>query len=142
MTYNKNSDIKQDWKISTTLAIIIAAFDLGMLALGNVFHIIPLSLSIIGIGIGTFFGMLSAAKFQSLAKDKDGGHMRTALTGMFLSVYISVMVLALTGDFSPADENKILDNFSSVIIIIIGFYFGSRTFTEFVSKKRDEKPSK
>ena len=140
MTYNRNSDNKQDWKVSTTLAIIIAAFDLGILALGIVFHLIPISLSIIGIGIGTFFGMLGAAKYQSLKSDKerDRGHMRTALTGMFLCVYVSVLILALTGDFNSSNENKILDNFSNVIIIIIGFYFGSRAFTEIVSKTRDK----
>ena len=61
--------------------------------------------------------------------------MRKAIAGSMISVYIVVLSL-LFSDKLPSFENEssmiIMQNFSYVIMTIIGFYFGSKGVTEFL----------
>ena len=129
------------WKHSSIIAGIIVVADLGIFYLGIVATggktAIPLSLSIVGIGIITFFGMLSLATFQSTRQkeegkpEKDEGHMRTALAGTLVCVYIVVLVLSMTQDISgTVGEGSILQHFSEVIMVVIVFYFGPKAAKE------------
>ena len=132
------------WKHSSIIAGIIVIVDLGIFYLGIVkdadqHSAIPLSLSIVGIGIITFFGMLSLATYQSTRPKEEGenlekrdeGHMRTALAGTLVCVYIVVFVLGATQEISVViGENSILQHFSEVIMVVIVFYFGSKAAKE------------
>ena len=129
------SDKTQRWKTTTKIAIVIIIADLGIFAAGVSLEDFPISLSVVGIGIITFFGMLSVAKYQSIGsqnEEKDTGHMRTALAGMLVCIYVVVVVLTMTGDFESNNANSanIVEHFSQVIMVVIIFYFGSKAAKE------------
>jgi len=57
------------------------------------------------------------------------GVMRAAITSSFIIVYFIVLSLVLFGEQSiiqNVPREKILEHFTSIIIVIIGFYFGSK----------------
>lgn len=85
------------------------------------------------VGIIAFFGMLMITSYHQEHHPKHvKGHkgvMRTAITSSFICVYFIVLSLVLFGEQSiiqNVPREKILEHFTSIIIVIIGFYFGSK----------------
>lgn len=117
------------WGKATGMAVIIVLIDVGLYFFGAYFEKY-LTFSIFAVGIVTFFGMLSTSKYAALDTDQ-GGHMRTAITGMLLSVYIGLLIETMYGKTSPvAGASDLLKSFTDVIMVLIVFYFGSKALTE------------
>ncbi len=140
------SQTKQDkhlhtgWIRTAIIACIVAS-----LAIASFWHgviIDKISWSIAGVGIITFFGMLAISSYHSLHQPNSTGTLRKAIAGSMISVYIVVLAL-LFSDNLPTLENEaamtLLDNFSYVIMTIIGFYFGSKGAIEFLKIWKGEK---
>jgi len=85
------------------------------------------------VGIIAFFGMLMITSYHQEHHPKHvKGHkgvMRAAITSSFICVYFVVLSLVLFGEQSiiqNVPREKILEHFTNIIIVIIGFYFGSK----------------
>ena len=87
--------------------------------------------SVSGVGIITFFGTLVLANYVSSdSHDLDKGEIRRALTASLVVVYFTLLALVTCTTCGIQDSEfakKILENFTYVIVILIIFYFGSRT---------------
>ena len=110
-----------------------------LILIGFIFSILIIywlnSLFSLGIaGIAIFFVVLVGADIFSGTTRLDTGEIRKAITVSFISVYF-LWLGFLTGSISnSAADNSLLNNFWSIIVVIIGFYFGGRTAEEIVNK--------
>lgn len=98
-----------------------------------------LGLSIAGVGIITFFGMLMISSHHAIHQPDSTGTMRKAIAGSLIVVYVVVLGLSMSGslDLSSNELTKsLLENFSFVIITIIGFYFGTKGVAEFLKLRK------
>lgn len=126
---------KENWAITSGLGIVLVASDLIVLLIGSKFYNDPTW--IIGAtGIMTFFGMLMISSYhkKNFADHLDKGTMRDAITGSLVSVYFIILGFDMIKG-SQTLSDPILNNFSSVIIILIAFYFGSKAVTEIYNIK-------
>ena len=100
---------------------------------------LPLMWSVSGVGIITFFGTLVLANYVSSdSHDLDKGEIRRALTASLIVVYFTLLALVTCTTCGIQDSEfakKILENFTYVIVILIIFYFGSRTLEQIIEKK-------
>jgi len=85
------------------------------------------------VGIIAFFGMLMISSYHSEHHPKhikgSKGVLRRAITSSFVCVYFIVLSLILFGEQSLVEDvsrDKILGHFTNIIIVIVGFYFGSK----------------
>ncbi len=140
------SQTKQDkhlhigWIRTVILACIVASLAIGSFWYGVTID--KISWSIAGVGIITFFGMLSISSYHSLHQPNSTGTLRKAIAASMISVYIVVLALLFSDDLPPLENEAsmtLMNNFSYVIITIIGFYFGSKGATEFLKIWRGEK---
>ncbi len=140
------SQTKQDkhlhigWIRTVILACIVASLSIGSFWYGVIID--KISWSIVGVGIITFFGMLSISSYHSLHQPNSTGTLRKAIAASMISVYIVVLALLFSDDLPPLENEAsmtLMNNFSYVIITIIGFYFGSKGATEFLKIWRGEK---
>jgi hypothetical protein len=86
--------------------------------------------------------MLVISSYHNLHQPDSKGTMRKAIAGSMISVYIVVLGL-LFSDKLPSFQNEsamiLMQNFSFVIMTIIGFYFGSKGAIEFLKFWREGK---
>ncbi len=101
-----------------------------------------LSFATIAVAFITFFGLLHIgmqAKQSSSLTDQD---MRTAITASIIVTYLAITGMAafFGGNFAeqmlPPISEMLLTNFTTVVGIVIAFYFGS---TAYLDKKNREK---
>ena len=95
------------------------------------------------IGIITFFGMLMISSYHSEHHPHhikgSKGVMRRGIISSFVVVYFIVLSLVLfetEGVEKTSAAEKILENFTSIIIVLIGFYFGSKGAIELYKQVR------
>ena len=100
---NQCSTINQNPAIFTALAIIIIVSLVGFLA---------------------FFNRMSHSS------DLTKGEMRKTFAITIIMIYLLVMALIVTGHIEWNENNKLVENFTYVVITVIIFYFGSRTFKQ------------
>jgi hypothetical protein len=128
------SQAKENWARTSGLGIILVASDLIVLFIGGKFYDNPTGI-IAAVGIMTFFGMLMISSYHKKNfVDPDKGTMRDALAGSLISVYFVILGFDMVKGVQTAAD-PILNNFSSVIIILIAFYFGSKAVTEIYNIK-------
>ena len=136
----EHEHLHEGWRKTSIISCIVAgsailSFLIGEL-LGNI------SWSIVGVGIITFFGMLAISSYHSLHKPNSKGTMRKALASSLISVYIVVLALLFSGNLPSLDNQAsmtLMENFSYVIMTIIGFYFGSKGAIEFLKLRKEGK---
>lgn len=126
---------EHNWKNTSILGIILVASDLLVLYFGNMFldhHSIWI---IAASGIMTFFGILMISSYhkKNFEDHNDKGTMRDAITGSLISVYFIILGLDWETNVQTSSD-PILNNFTSVIIILVAFYFGSKVVTEVSGK--------
>ena len=135
----QDKHLHSGWIKTAIIACIVAIFAIVSFWYGVVND--QISWSIAGVGIITFFGMLAISSYHSLHQPNSTGTLRKAIAASMISVYVVVLSL-LFSDNLPVLENEsamtLLDNFSYVIMTIIGFYFGSKGATEFLKIWREK----
>ena len=129
----QDTHLHSGWIKTTIIACVVAALSVSSFFLGIYYD--NVSWSIVGVGIITFFGMLVISSYHNLHQPDSTGTMRKAIAGSMISVYLVVLGL-LFSDNLPSFENEasmiMMQNFSYVIMTIIGFYFGSKGAKEFL----------
>ena len=116
--------------------MILVVSDLVVLFVGGKFYDNPTWI-IAATGIMTFFGLLMISSYhkRNFADHPDKGTMRDAITGSLISVYFIILGFDMTKGIDSS-ANPILNNFSSVIIVLIAFYFGTKAATEIKNSKK------
>ena len=136
----QDKHLHSGWTRTAILACVVAVLSIASFWYGVMID--KISWSIVGVGIITFFGMLAISSYYSLHQPNSTGILRKAIAGSMISVYVVVLAL-LFSDNLPTLENEaamsLMNNFSYVIMTIIGFYFGSKGATEFIKIWRGEK---
>lgn len=120
------------WSIGgCVIAFILIAFVL--------IFVKELSLAVAIVGGIVFFVTLAIADYSSPDIGVSTGEMRSAISASIIVVYIIVVALSLGGRFVELKDSKIIESFSSVVITVIGFYFGSKGAIELLSIWKDKK---
>ena len=107
---------------------VIAAFVVLLLLTLGVKGWVPIEWAVATIGIVTFLGMLVYAYHLTGALDK--GQMRLALATSVVVVYFSLVPLLTFGGTSPQDPElakSVIGHFTTLVGVVIAFYFGSAT---------------
>lgn len=149
---NKEKDYEhahRDLAVTSSIALalmasilIILYFSLEGLSIEN--HNKNMIWTISSIGFITFFGMLVVSSHHSIMKEDSKGTMRKALASSFVVVYLIVFALIIFNGIDiteiagihSEDENtqltssKILDHLTKIIMVILGFYFGTKGVKE------------
>ncbi len=134
----QDNHLHSGWIKTTIIACAVAILSIISFFLGMFYD--NVSWSIGGVGIITFFGMLAISSYHTLHQPDSKGTMRKAIAGSMISVYVVVLAL-LFSDKLPSFENEagmaMVQNFSYVIMTIIGFYFGTKGAKEFIKLWRE-----
>lgn len=134
----QDNHLHSGWIKTTIIACAVAALSVGSFLFGM--HYDYVSWSIVGVGIITFFGMLVISSYHTIHQPDSKGTMRKAIAGSMISVYVVVLAL-LFSDKLPAFQNEatmvMMQNFSYVIMTIIGFYFGTKGAKELLKFWRE-----
>jgi tellurite resistance protein TehA-like permease len=130
-----NEDIHEHegWNKTTFIACLVCAADVVVLLTGIVLDDVVWSIA--GVGLITFFGMLIISSYHAIHHPDSKGTMRKALAGSLVAVYVVILSLSLSGRLYYTENVMVMilvENFSVVIITIIGFYFGTKGATEFL----------
>ena len=136
----EHKHLHDGWVRTSIIACIVAGLSIASFWYGEMIG--NIGWSIAGVGMITFFGMLAISSYHSLHAPNTTGTMRKAIASSMISVYVVVLALLFSGNL-PNLENEasmtLMENFSYVIMTIIGFYFGSKGAAEFLKIWREEK---
>ena len=133
MNSKLDEHLHDGWKKTTAIGCIVTVANIGVFFLGQTMG--NVSWSIVGIGIVTFFGMLAISSYYSIHNPDSKGTMRKAIAASMISVYIVVLGLLFSDqlpDLQTEAAMELMQNFSYVIMTVIGFYFGTKGATEFL----------
>jgi hypothetical protein len=119
------------WGVTTVMGFVVALIDLAVYCGVVPAHGFGVELKLGVIGIVTFFGLLIVSSFHQhiflIGGDGDTGVFRDALTGSLVTVYLASLGMTLTG---VIPQSSSLTQFGQVIMVVIGFYFGSKVVTQ------------
>lgn len=136
---------EKKWKKAFLMAIVIGVLDILVLFLGT-FKPSYIAWSVASIGVITFLGILMLVNYLSVSPAFDKGEMRKAITGSFVAVYFALVSLLTFTDFSPSDNTElaktIIRHFTTLIEIIIVFYFASSGVREYLKFKERRQKAK
>ncbi len=130
---------RRKWLNALKMITAIGITDLLILPIVISLLGIPLEWIFIGIGLVTFFGILLVVNYMSGTSPFNTGEIRKALTGSFITVYLTFVPLITFGSIQiPTQEpvKAIIGNFTWIVGIIIIFYFGSRSVEEYIKAKQ------
>lgn len=132
----KNSRRKK-WYNSLKMISIIGVMDLLIIPLVVFLLGLHMQWIFIGMGIVTFFGILLVANYMSGTSPFDTGEVRKALTGAFITVYLTfVPIVTFEGaNITGTSTNTVVTNFTWIVGAIVIFYFASRTVEAYVNGK-------
>ena len=133
MNSKLDEHLHEGWKKTSAIGCIVAAASLVVFFLGQTIG--NVSWSIVGVGIVTFFGMLAISSYYSIHNPDSKGTMRKAIAASMISVHIVVLGLLFSDqlpDLQTEAAMELMQNFSYVIMTVIGFYFGTKGATEFL----------
>ncbi len=123
----------EGWIKTTIIAIVVCAIDFAVISVGILSN--NTALSIAGVGIVTFFGMLIISSHYAIHQPDSKGTMRKAIAGSLVTVYVVILALSISGKLEDAQNQMVMnliENFTWIIIAIVGFYFGTKGVTEFL----------
>lgn len=122
---------KNEWANLILGALFIVIYDIGMLIFAQVYN--QLAWAIASIGVVTFVGMLILANYADQVFEFGGGEIRTAIASSVVVVYL--VLLSFLTFYSGAIPERalattIVQNFTTVVEIVVIFYFGSKAVTK------------
>ncbi len=131
----------EKWRKAVLMAIAITFLDAAILLFGIVDPSF-VAWSVSSIGIITFFGILVLANYLSNSPALDKGEMRKAIAGSFFAVYFVLVSLLTFTEFEHSDPDlarAAIGHFTSLVKVIVIFYFGSSTVREYLKLKEKRK---
>ena len=138
----KDTKGEQEWKQRKTGASVIAAFivilDILALTLGLIIATAPVALSLGCVGVITFVGMLTLSNYLSHDPALSKGEMRKAIAASLILVYLNFLAFVVFGKVTASEAElakTIVGHFTTVVGIVIVFYFGSRSVEEYLKTK-------
>lgn len=130
------------WVGTTVMGFVVALIDLAVYCGVVPAHGFGVELKLGVIGIVTFFGLLIVSSYHQhiflQGGDGDTGVFRDALTGSFVTVYLASLGMTLT---EVIPQSSSLTQFGQVIMVVIGFYFGSKVATQVSAKSKSGQAS-
>lgn len=135
---------EEKWKKAFQMAILIGVLDILALLLGTL-KLVHIAWSVGSIGVITFLGILMLVNYLSGSPALDEGEMRKAITGSFVAVYFALVSLLTFGGFYPSGTElakTIIGHFTTLIKIIVIFYFGSSGVREYLKFKERRQKAK
>lgn len=106
---------------------------------------------IITIGVFSFFSMLALSSYYSDSGNLMKGEMRKAIATSLIMVYFAILAMAVVEpgtsvlalaqslgeeEAGVAPEVFLLKDFSTLIAVVVGFYFGGRSAEEIIKTWR------
>lgn len=133
---------EKKWKNALKMIILLILMDLIIIPLLIFALGIPIYWLFISLGLVTFFGMVVVVNYMSGTAPLNTGEVRKALTVAFITVYFAMMPLIIFGGakYLPGQSiNSLVETFTALLAIIIGFYFGTRAIEKYVKAKNNTK---
>jgi predicted neutral ceramidase superfamily lipid hydrolase len=127
-------------KNSIWLIVLTGLVNIVFVLLGVWEVISPASVVII-IGVFSFFSTLALTSYFSEKQNFLEGEMRKAIATSLLMVYFAILALtlvdpnatlAVTDMTSDGSRSTLMSDFSTIIMVVIGFYFGGRSAEEII----------
>jgi hypothetical protein len=131
----KESKVTKKLKTSIFWFFLIGVIDVVFMILAaSYIEFPPPSVLIMIIGVVTFFGMLAISNYYSEDEQLLKGEMRKAIASSLLMVYFAVVGLVLFGGERIETDVKFstLQDFHTLMAVVIGFYFGGRSAEEVI----------
>lgn len=115
------------WIVVLILSVVIVGLDILMLS------ILSETLSIACVGIITFMGILLLTNLLSQDPNLSKAEIRRAIAGSSIVVYFTLLSLvSFSKNVTDSDLAKtIVSHFTTIVGIIVIFYFGSRAFEKY-----------
>jgi len=113
----KDTHEHEGWTKTTIIAIVVAGIDFAVISVGILSN--NAALSIAGVGILTFFGMLIISSHYAIHRPDSKGTMRKAIAGSLVAVYVVILALSLSGRLEDAQNQMIInliENFLQYLI--------------------------
>lgn len=125
--------------------MVCGGINILIVVLGITQIISPAAMVII-IGVFSFFSTLILTSFYGGKENFLKGEMRKAITTSILMVYFSIlaltliepgMTLAVIDTTADGSRTSLLSDLSTIVLVITGYYFGSRTAEELFKTWKD-----
>ncbi len=133
---------EKKWKNALKMITLLVILDLIIIPLVIYVMGFPIYWFFVSLGLVTFFGMVVVVNYMSGTAPLNTGEVRKALTVSFIAVYFALMPLLAFGgvQYIPGQPVTILiQSFTAIMAIIIGFYFGTRAIEKYVKAKKKGK---
>lgn len=130
---------EKKWKNALKIITLLIIIDLVIIPLIIYLMGFPVYWLFVSMGLVTFFGMVVLVNYMSGTAPLNTGEVRKALTVSFVAVYFAMMPLLAFGgvQYIPGQPVTILiQSFTAIMAIIIGFYFGTRAIEKYVKAKK------
>jgi hypothetical protein len=98
----------------------------------------------VGTGVITFFGLLILCQTGEDRWKITGESMRTAMAGAIVVEYLTLvgtLAFFVQGQMPPIAQTMIT-NFTTIVGVVIAFYFGASAFVQVQREKRETRKSK
>ncbi|MDI9438212.1 MAG: hypothetical protein QM405_09100 [Euryarchaeota archaeon] len=133
---------EKKWKNALKMISLLIILDLIIIPLLLYVMGLPIYWFFISLGLVTFFGMVVVVNYMSGTAPLNTGEIRKSLTVSFLAVYFAMISFMAFGGASylPGQPVSILvQSFTALMAILIGFYFGTRAIEKYVKAKKKDK---
>jgi hypothetical protein len=104
-----------------------------------------LNLTLIFVALITFFGFLMRGEAKGGNSLIDKGGMRTAITATVITVYLvlvgMVAFMVTAPEKMPTITTTMLTNFTTIVGVVIAFYFGASAYIQAQEKSESRKDS-
>lgn len=133
---------------------LMALLNIGVSIIGTIIAYIldskgPFPVMVISIALITFVSLLLFNQPEDQNKKVDESSMRIAITGTVIIVYLTLVILFSYFQYSPPGRGELplvtqslLTSFTSIVGIVIAFYFGSSAYIQANEKRIDhDKPT-
>ncbi len=130
----------------------MACLNIGIVAFGTwlAYYIDskgPFPVLVTSITFITFVSLLLFTQSEKKGNAVDEASIRTALAGTVMLVYLTLVVLFAYFQYGSSSETvplatqTLLTSFTSIVGVVVAFYFGASAYVE-VSKKKDRNAEK
>ena len=111
--------------------MVLIIIDLVLLTLGLYLGERATAVSMAGVGLVSFFGVIALVNGAAGTGALDSGEMRKAITAAFITVYLTFVGLTFVHQYPFGMQ----EDFTKLVGAIMLFYFGSSSFRDYLAAK-------